>query len=96
LNKPLPYYGFLATIFSNSVAIGQYAKISNEPLGIDGVNNGADGNTKSERMNHVIDKNVFNDDTSSLVRPTKRAKTIDDSTRKTDCLVEAFDCGSER
>ena len=43
LNKPLPYYGFLATIFSNSVAIGQYAKISNEPLGIDGVNNVADG-----------------------------------------------------
>ena len=36
LNKPLLYYSFLATIFSNSVATGQYAKISNEPLGFVG------------------------------------------------------------
>jgi hypothetical protein len=33
LNKPLSYYSFLATIFGNSVATGQYAKSSNEPLG---------------------------------------------------------------
>lgn len=57
MNKPLSYYGFLATIFSNSFATGQYAKSSNEPLGIDGVNNGADGNTESEG-NHGIDKVV--------------------------------------
>ena len=96
MNKPLPYYGFLATIFGNSVATGQYAKSSNEPLGIDGVNNGADGNAESEGMNHGIDKSVVNDDISSLARPAKRDKTIDDSRRKTDCLVEAFDHGSER
>jgi hypothetical protein len=96
LNKPLPYYGFLATIFGNSFATGQYAKSSNEPLGIDGVNNGADGNAESEGMNHGIDKSVVNDDISSLARPAKRDKTIDDSRRKTDCLVEAFDHGSER
>ncbi|KAJ1287435.1 hypothetical protein BS78_02G009400 [Paspalum vaginatum] len=32
LNKPLTYYGDLATIFGNSVATGQYARGSNEPL----------------------------------------------------------------
>ncbi|RLM99051.1 uncharacterized protein C2845_PM06G00020 [Panicum miliaceum] len=32
LNKPLKYYGDLATIFGNSVATGQYAKGSNDPL----------------------------------------------------------------
>jgi hypothetical protein len=83
LNKPLPYYGFLSTISGNSVATGQYAKSSNEPLGIDGVNN-------------EIDKSVVNDDISSSARPAKRAKTIDDSRRKIDSLVEAFDHGSER
>lgn len=96
LNKPLSYYGFLATIFGNSVATGQYAKSSNDPLGNDGVNNGADGNAESGGMNHGIDKSVVNDDASSSAKPAKRAKTIDDSRRKTDCLVEAFDRGSER
>ncbi|PUZ45973.1 hypothetical protein GQ55_7G006100 [Panicum hallii var. hallii] len=99
LNKPLPYYGFLATIFGNSVAIGQYAKSSNEPLGIDkseGMSNGADGIAKSDGLNHGIDKSVVNDDISSSARPAKRAKTIDDTGRKIDCLVEAFDRGSQR
>jgi hypothetical protein len=96
LNKPLPYYVFLATIFGNSVATGQYAKSSNEPLGIDGVHNGADDNVESEGMNHGIDKSVVNDDISSSSRPAKRSKTIDDSRKKIDCLVEAFDHGSER
>jgi hypothetical protein len=96
LNKPLPYYGFLATIFGNSVATGQYAKSSNEPLEIDGVNNGTDDNAESEGMNHGIDKSDVNDDISSSARSAKRAKTIDDSRRKTDSLVEAFDRGSER
>jgi hypothetical protein len=96
LNKPLPYYGFLATIFGNSVATGQYAKSSNEPLGIDGVNNGADGNAESEGMYHGFHRSAVNDDISSSARLAKRAKTIDDSRRKTDCLVEAFDRDNER
>jgi hypothetical protein len=96
LSKPLPYYGFLAAIFGNSIATSQYAKSSNEPLGIDGVNNGADGNVESEGMNHGIDKSVVNDDISSSARPAKRANTINDSRRKTDCLIEAFDRDSER
>jgi hypothetical protein len=47
-------------------------------------------------MNHGIDKSVVNADASSSTKPAKRDKTIDDSRRKTDCLVEAFDRGSER
>lgn len=39
LNKPLTYYGELATIFGNSVATGQYAKGSNEPLATGGDDN---------------------------------------------------------
>jgi hypothetical protein len=60
------------------------------------MNNGANGNAESEGMYHGIDKSVVNDDISSSARPAKRAKTIDDSRRKTDCLVEAIDRGSER
>ena len=60
------------------------------------MHNGADDNVESEGMNHGIDKSVVNDDISSLARPAKRAKTIDDNRRKTDCLVEAIDRGSER
>jgi hypothetical protein len=99
LNKPLLYYGFLATIFGNSVATGQYAKSSNEPIGTDkseGVSNGANAIAESDGLNHGIGKSVVNDDISSSARPAKRAKTIDDTGRKTDCLVEAFDCGSQR
>jgi hypothetical protein len=99
LNKPLPYYDFLAIVFVNSVATGQYAKSSNKPLRIDkseGVSNGADGIAESDGLNHGIDKSVVNDDISSSARLAKRAKTIDDTGRKTDCLVEAFDHGSQR
>jgi hypothetical protein len=60
------------------------------------VNNMADGNAESERMNHGIDKNAVNDDISSLARLAKRANITDDSRRKIDCLVEAFDRGNER
>jgi hypothetical protein len=60
------------------------------------VNNGADGNVESEWMNHGIDKSAVNDDISSSARIAKRAKPINDSRRKTDSLVEAFDRGSER
>jgi hypothetical protein len=35
INKPRPYYGNLATIFGNSVASGQFAKTSNDPLAVD-------------------------------------------------------------
>jgi hypothetical protein len=60
------------------------------------VSNGADDNAENDRPNHGIDKSVVNDDISSSARLAKRAKTIDDTKRKTDCLVEAFDRGSER
>ncbi|PAN24276.1 hypothetical protein PAHAL_4G146200 [Panicum hallii] len=98
LNKPLPYYSFLATIFGNSVATGQYAKSSNDPIGTDrseGVSHGGDATAENDGLNHGIGKRVVNDDISSSARPAKRAKTIDDTGRKIDCLVEAFQCGSQ-
>jgi hypothetical protein len=56
------------------------------------VSNGADGIAESNGLNHGIGKSVVNDDISSSARPANRAKT-NNTGRKTDCLVEAFDRG---
>ncbi|PVH34173.1 hypothetical protein PAHAL_8G163400 [Panicum hallii] len=70
-----------------------------EPIGTDkseGMSNGDDAIAESDGLNHGIGKSVINDDISSSSRPAKRAKTTDDTGRKTDCLVEAFYRGSQR
>jgi hypothetical protein len=99
LNKPLPYYGFLATIFGNSVANGKYAKSSNDSIGTDrseGVSHGGDATAENDRLNHGIDKSVVNNDISSSTRLAKRAKTIDDTGRKTDCWLKHFSVAPKR
>ncbi|WVZ50450.1 hypothetical protein U9M48_001702 [Paspalum notatum var. saurae] len=89
LNKPLTYYGDLATIFVNSVATGQYARGSNEPLG-------TAGDDIEEIQGEDTGAAVTADDggaTSSATRPNKRAEIVQGNA---DGLVAAFDCASER
>ncbi|OEL30753.1 hypothetical protein BAE44_0008228, partial [Dichanthelium oligosanthes] len=82
LNKPLPYFGLLATIFGNIVATGPYAKRSNEPLG-------------TERDDNTVNNEAANEDTGTIGsgnRPVKRAKVVEDGV---DCLVGAFERGTQ-
>ncbi|KAG8079490.1 hypothetical protein GUJ93_ZPchr0007g6091 [Zizania palustris] len=81
INKPLPYYGILATIFGNSVATGQFVRTSQEQFYVDMCDNShKDGMTPNESG------------TSSDNKPSKRAKK-DDSV--VDDLVGAIDRGTE-
>ncbi|OEL38899.1 hypothetical protein BAE44_0000083 [Dichanthelium oligosanthes] len=87
LNKHLQYYGDLATIFDNSVAMVQYAKSSNEPLGT----GGCEENDRRDKGAGATNKETGA--TSSSTRPSKRAKIMDSDI---DCLVGAFDRASEK
>ncbi|KAJ1284199.1 hypothetical protein BS78_03G186800 [Paspalum vaginatum] len=89
LNKPLTYYGDLATIFGNSVATGQYARGSNEPLG-------TAGDDIEEIHGEETSAAVTTDDgaaASSATKPNKRAKIVQGNA---DGLVAAFDRAYER
>jgi hypothetical protein len=75
INKPLPYYANLATIFNNSIVTGKYAKSSNEPLAVD-----VDENTKKAMSNIGEPETRVNEETpkpSSTNRPTKRAMIVE-------------------
>ncbi|KAJ1254726.1 hypothetical protein BS78_K336700 [Paspalum vaginatum] len=89
LNKPLKYYGELATIFGNSVATGQYAKASNEPLAFGG--GGIEENYGEENCATVTPDDTGA--TSSVSRPSKRAKIVESDTEG---LIGAFDRASKR
>ncbi|KAJ1297738.1 hypothetical protein BS78_01G399900 [Paspalum vaginatum] len=89
LNKPLKYYGELATIFGNSVATGQYAKASNEPLAFGG--EGIEENYGEENCAAVTPNDTGA--TSSVSRPSKRAKIVESDTEG---FIGAFDRASER
>ncbi|PVH47584.1 hypothetical protein PAHAL_4G093400 [Panicum hallii] len=81
INNPLPYYGNLATIFGNSVATGQFAKSSNEPLGVDADctaendDNGAAVMTNGQAQSDVNDANGAS--CSAATRPYKKAKVVE-------------------
>jgi hypothetical protein len=80
LNKHLPYYGFLATIFSNSVATGQYAKSSNDPLAVE--------------KDDTIDNDE--PETYASSRPSKRAKSVVTDASGVDSLVTVIDRGTSK
>ena len=83
----MPYYGPLATIFGSSVATGQYAKSSNEPLAtgqdVDEENEGLNGD------NHVSPAAKTNGD--NQVPPAKKAKVAAIKETNIECLVGAFE-----
>jgi hypothetical protein len=83
INKPLPYYGNLATIFGNSVASGRFAKTSNDPLAVD------DGEDVQKEGCIATSSVVHENDTAatSATKPSKKAKREDNGT---EFLVEAF------
>ncbi|OEL18125.1 hypothetical protein BAE44_0020856, partial [Dichanthelium oligosanthes] len=83
----LQYIGDLDTIFGNNVATGQYAKSSNEPLGIEGCEENDGGHKGAGTTNEETGI------TSSSSRPSKKAKIVDSDI---DCLVGAFDHASEK
>lgn len=94
INKPLPYYGNLATIYGNSTATGRFVKTSNDPLGVDELN------TQKEMENIGTPTNGLNDkegsppkrDEGGSSRPSKRAKKDECGA---DPLVQAFQSGAE-
>ncbi|XP_020400245.1 uncharacterized protein [Zea mays] len=83
INKPLPYYGNLATIFGNSVASGCFAKTSNDPLAVD------DGENVQKEGCIATSSAVHENDTASTsaTKPSKKAKREENGT---EFLVEAF------
>ena len=90
-NKPIEYYGEMATIFGATVATGKYAKGSNEPLatGIGENEQGEDGGD-GETVAVAADGA-----TSSVTRPNKRAKTAERE-REDDGLIQAMKEVEER
>ncbi|PUZ44784.1 hypothetical protein GQ55_8G151300 [Panicum hallii var. hallii] len=89
INKPLPYYGNLATIFGDSVATEQFVKTSSEPLAVD-----VEDDTQKDEMNGTPSSSTIDKDdmAASGNRPSKRAKKDDNGA---DPLVQAFDHGTQ-
>lgn len=89
LNKPLEHYGLMATIFGNSVATGQYAEGSGEPLAIEVDDTDAE---RGHGSGGTATASAENGASSSTTRPSKRAKIA----RNEDKLVGAFDRASDK
>ncbi|PUZ38071.1 hypothetical protein GQ55_9G167600 [Panicum hallii var. hallii] len=93
INKPLPYYGNLATIFGNSVATGQFAKSSNEPLGVDADctaenddNGAATAMTNGQAQSDINDANGAS--CSAATRPYKKAKVVEAANESLAAVLE--------
>jgi hypothetical protein len=89
----------MSTIFENSMATGEYAKGSSEPIGVDDAVHVAveDGGnsvpTSPTRTTNTVATDFEQGVSSSATRPNKRPKTCDFDG---DHLVAAFTSSSER
>src|SRR5438128_1607770 len=74
----------MLTIFGNSVAMGQYAKGSNEPLATEVEDNDATATVDDNGATATVDDNGAS---SLATKPSKRAKIAD---HEEDGLIRAF------
>jgi len=83
----LPYYGNLAKIFGNTVATGQFAKSSNEPLATE-----VDDTAENDGTTNLPSQSAVNDDngaaSSSATRPSKKAKIVEGGNEGLGAILE--------